>query len=85
MGHLETHAHEYETVRECLSPPQMLKLIYKIQTSGRFALGELSHIYARGTNICVGYLGDESAELVDSNRAETKALRKKLKSYFNSV
>ena len=86
MGHLGTHHHQYETVRTCLDPYQMAKLVCKIQGSKVFELGELSHINLRGTDTCVGYLGDESAELVDSSRRlELRPLRKKLRRYFNFV
>ncbi|MCJ7816916.1 MAG: hypothetical protein MUP55_03600 [Candidatus Aenigmarchaeota archaeon] len=57
----------------------------KIQRSGRFEIGELSHIHLKGTDICVGYLGDESAEIIDPQRKDTKSQIKILKKYFRSV
>lgn len=85
MGHLETHSHKYQTFRTGLSDWQMTKLIYKIQNSDRFQVGDLSHIHVRGSNVCVGYLGDDSAEFVDPDRTETRAPRRQLKRYFRSV
>jgi hypothetical protein len=85
MAHLETHHHEYQIVREYLTPWEMSKLITKVQRSGKFEIGQLSHIHLKGTDICVGYLGDESAEEVDPQRKETASQRKILKKYFRSV
>jgi len=85
MAHLETHQHSYQTVREYLTPWQMSKLITKIERSDRFRIGEFSHIHLKGTNVCVGYLGDESAEIVDPLRKETASQRRILKKYFRSV
>ena len=85
MGHLENHHHKYEAVREYLTPWEMSKLITKIQRSGRFEIGDWSHIHLKGTDICVGYLGDETAEIVDPQRKETASQRKILKKYFRSA
>jgi len=75
----------YKTDREYLTPWQMSKLITKIQRSGRFEIGQLSHISLKGTDICVGYLGDESAEEVDPQREETASQRRILRKYFRAV
>ncbi|HLD38794.1 MAG TPA: hypothetical protein VJB05_00595 [archaeon] len=86
MGHLDSHHHMYETVRPFLDPYQMAKLIRRIQSSRLFELGEWSHIHLRDSDTCVGYLGDESACIVDSEgRPELKMPRRKLTRYFNSV
>ncbi len=85
MGHLESHSHQYEVVKPFLTSYQMAKLINKIGHSGRFKVGEYSHIHLKGTDICVGYLGDESAEIIDPQRKDTKSQIKILKKYFRSV
>jgi len=85
MGHLGDHQHEYGTVREGLSPWQMVKLTYKIQCSDRYNIGDFSHIHLTDTNICVGYLGDDSAQLVDPERRDIKPLHRQLRRIFNSV
>ena len=85
MRHLEIHSHEYQTLREFLTSWEMSKLMTKIEQSERFCLGDFGHIYLKGTGICVGYLGDETAELVDPQKKETASQRKILKRYFRSV
>ena len=85
MGHLETHLHKYGDFRTGLSSYKIAKLIRRLEASDVFKVGEFSHIYLRGSNLCVGYLGDDSAEFVDPNRTETRSPRRKLKKYFRSV
>ena len=85
MGHLDTHVHTYETVRDLLTPEQIAKIIYKIQTSSRFRVDELSHIILKDTDICVGYIGEYTAELVDVERRDIHSQRKHLKRIFHSA
>ncbi|HIG97111.1 MAG TPA: hypothetical protein HA230_02080 [Candidatus Aenigmarchaeota archaeon] len=86
MGHLDNHHHTYETVRPFLDHYQMAKLIRRIDGSAMFQHTDWSHICLKGTNTCVGYLGDESAELVDPNRRpELRLPQNKLRRYFNSA
>ncbi len=84
MGHLGNHEHSYQSCR-FLPPWKMLKLIYRLQNSDTFEVGDLMHIYLRGTDICVGYLGDDTAELVDTDRNDVRSMRNKLRRYYYSV
>jgi len=64
----------------------MMKLIYKIQMSEQFELGDLSHIHVKGTDDCIGYLGaDNSAEIVDPHRRDTRVMRRELGRLYRSV
>jgi len=78
-------AHNYQIVREWLMPWQIARIISRIDQSKQFEMGELSHVYIRGTETRVGYLGDETAELVDTNKRETKPYRRELRILFNAV
>ncbi|MBS3095758.1 hypothetical protein J4231_03700 [Candidatus Woesearchaeota archaeon] len=57
--------HEYQTVYQPLGSYAMALIIRKIQTSSLYRLDDLSHIVIKVTNKRIGYLGDESFELVD--------------------
>ena len=85
MGHLESHEHTYQVVREYLTLRQMTALIGKINCSKIFENSLFSHICIRGTNKCVGYLGDESAEIVDTYRKDTRGARRELRNLFFRV
>ena len=85
MAHLESHIHSYQVVREYLTPRQMAELIWKIDRSKKFENSEFSHICLKGTDICVGYLGDEDAQMVDMHRKDTKQARRELRNYFFRV
>ena len=85
MGHLESHKHTYQVVREYLTPRQMAELIWKIDRSRTFENSQFSHICIKGTDICVGYLGDESADMVDVHRKDARHARRELRNYFFRV
>lgn len=71
--------HEYEPVYHDLSPHEMKNITENIQFSKEFELDELCHIVLKGTTTRVGYLGDNSFELVDPRRRELREHHRKLK------
>ena len=78
----------YESVQRNLSDRQISTLISKISDSFIFELGELEHIFLRGTNKIVGYVGNDSVELCFptlTNLDLYKIPHKHLKRIFNSV
>ena len=85
MAHLDNHEHSYHVVREYLTSRQMARLIGRINDSQKFENSNLSHICIRGTDLCVGYLGDDSAELVDIHRKDMRSVRRELRNYFFRV
>ncbi|MBI2583294.1 MAG: hypothetical protein HYW25_01380 [Candidatus Aenigmarchaeota archaeon] len=84
--------HQYQTVRNLLTPRQMANLFLRLERSDEFLVegGDNPprlpcHVYVKGANVCVGYLGDDSAEIVDSHRRDTRARRRNLRRIFYSV
>ena len=87
MEHPGDHHHEYSVVRQGLTSWQMTKLIALLQGSERYRVDDLSHISAKGngTYLCVGYLGDDTAELVDPQRRDIRPLHRQMRRIFRSV
>ena len=48
-----------------------------------FELEEFSHIVLKGKNIRIGYIGDDTLELVNPNKKEFIKYHDKLKEIFN--
>ena len=74
---------EYKTVKENVIMGDMAKVICEINDSKDFEIDELSHIILKGTNTRVGYLGDDTFELVNPNEKLFKGYHSKLGEIFN--
>jgi hypothetical protein len=78
-------AHNYQTVREGLLPWQTARIRSRINGSTQFELRKAYHVYIKRTNTRVGFLGYGTAELVDTNKPETRPYKKDLRILFNAV
>ena len=77
----------YEPLRKNLGNRQIINAVYRIQRSGRFDVGECSHIILKGTDVVVGYVGNESLELFCPKEQEPGTYRtphKHLRKIFRS-
>ena len=74
---------EYKIVKENVLPFYISNVTCMINDSKDFELGELSHIVLKGTNIHVGYIGDDTLELVNYNNKLFKTYHNRLKEIFN--
>ncbi len=54
---------EYVLIYNHLSIDQARKAYSKVACSEKFKLDDLGHIFLRGTDLPVGYIGDDSLEL----------------------
>lgn len=85
MEHIGNHSHTYRKIRSGLTPYKIAKLIERIKEGGRYEIDDLSHVCLSGTNICVGYIGDDAAELVYTDETDTHPLHKQLREIFSSA
>lgn len=58
---------KYHTIQENLTPQEIARFVCKIQESKEYDLGQLGHVLITGTEIAVGYIGDDKIDLVDSH------------------
>ena len=63
--------HTYQAVYEGLDSYTMACIIHEIQVSRDFEYGEWSHIQLKEEGIVIGYIGDDSVELVDVENSES--------------
>ena len=75
----------YQTIYQGLPPWEMAAIIYKIQNSLQYELDDLSHVVLRGSDTRVGYLGDDSLELVNPADERLKKHHKSLVSLCDSA
>lgn len=78
----------YRPIRDPLTRDQILKIIIKIEDSQRFTFGEWSHVVLRGTNLIMGYVGNESVHLCcphGENPNNYQVPHKHLTRIYNSV
>lgn len=74
---------EYQIFRKNVTSGEMAIVSCEIGNSEHFELEEFSHIVLKGTNTQVGYLGDDSLELVNPNKKEFREYHNRLKEIFN--
>ena len=74
---------EYKTVKENVLPFDMANVACMIKDSKCFEIDELSHIILKGTNTRIGYIGDDTLELVNPNEKLFKGYHSKLGEIFN--
>lgn len=74
---------EYKILRNNLNVGETAIVLSEITDSKDFDLNELSHIVLKGTKTLVGYIGDDSLELVNPNKKEFIKYHNKLKEIFN--
>jgi len=74
---------EYKIFKKNLTLGDMAIVTCMINDSENFELDELSHIILNGTNTRVGYIGDDTLELVNPNNKLFKEYHNKLKEIFN--
>lgn len=74
---------EYQIFRKNLTSGEMAIVSCEIDNSEEFEFGEFSHIVLNGTNIKVGYIGNETFELINPNKKEFRKYHNKLKEIFN--
>ncbi len=74
---------EYKIFRKNITSGEMSIISCEINNSKDFELDDLSHIVLKGTNIRVGYIGDDALELVNPNKKEFIEYYDKLKEIFN--
>lgn len=56
---------QYHSVLENLDLREIGHVIFTIQKSQGYDLGERGHVFVAGTKNCVGYVGEDRVELVD--------------------
>ncbi len=74
---------EYQVFQNDVMPGDIASVIYDINNSKDFKMGELSHIVLKSTNTRIGYIGDDTLELVDPNKKEFVGYHTELKNIFN--
>ncbi len=74
---------KYKIFEDNVTPEKMAKILCKINDSKDFEIDELSHIILKGTNTRVGYLGDDTFEIVNPNKREFTEYHDKLKRIFD--
>ena len=74
---------EYKIVKENVLPFDMANVTCMINDSKIFEIDELSHIVLKVTNTRVGYIGDDTLELVNPNNNSFKEYHYRLKEIFN--
>ena len=74
---------EYKIVKENVLPFYMANVTCMINDSKIFEIDELSHIVLKRTNIRMGYIRDNTLELVNHNNNSIKEYHSKLKNIFN--
>lgn len=76
---------EYQLIRNVFYPEDVGKVISAVEDSDELEMGELCHVIIKGTNTKVGYIGNETLELVDPNKKDLKQYHNLLKKIFKSV
>ena len=74
---------EYKIFQNNLGVGEIAIVLSEITNSKDFDLDELSHIVLKGTKTPVGYIGDDTLELVNPNKKEFIEYHNKLKEIFN--
>ena len=74
---------EYKIFRKNIACEDILTIVCEINDSKDFELDELSHIILKGTNTKVGYIGNDTLELVNPDKKELIEYHTKLKNIFN--
>ncbi len=74
---------EYNIFEENVTPRKMAIVSCEISNSKDFEIDELSHIVLKGTNTRIGYLGDDTFEIVNPNKKEFIEYHDKLKRIFD--
>ena len=80
---------EYSVIAKSLTPFQMARVIKTIEDSNKIELCDelpgvgLSHIVIKGTQIPVGYLGDDTLEKVNPGDQTLKPYHKLLRAIYD--
>ncbi len=74
---------EYQIFRKNLTMGEMAKISCEISNSKYFEIGEFSHIVIKETNTRVGYIGDDTLEIINPNKKKFNEYHNKLKEIFN--
>ncbi len=74
---------EYKIFRKNVTSGEMAIVSCEINNSKDFELDDLSHIVLKGTKTRVGYFGDDTLELVNTNERKFIEYHNKLKEIFN--
>ena len=65
-----TAGQRYEPLRTNLTDRNIINAAARISESERFEFGEYSHVVLKGTDVVIGYIGNESLELLCPDAAE---------------
>ena len=76
---------EYKVINKELSPKQWAYLVCAIQRSEKYDINDVSHIFVRDTGIEIGYIGEDTFELVEPNNPELKGHHKNIILIYNSA
>ncbi len=74
---------EYQIFRENLTNGEIAKTLYEINNSKNFKIDKLNHIVIKETNTRVGYIGDDTLEIINPNKKKFSEYHNKLKEIFN--
>ena len=70
--------HTYKPIYTNRSQIEMAKMIYKIQDSLQYEIDDLSHIIIKDSSKKIGYFGDDTFEIVDSDNKKLKKHHKNI-------
>ena len=76
---------EYKLINKELSPFQWAYIVCAVQHSENYDINDVSHIFVRDTEIEVGYIGDDTFELVEPDNPKLKEHHKNIISIYNSA
>ena len=76
---------EYKLINRELSPKQWAYIVCAIQRSENYDINDCSYIIIRETDIEVGYIGDDSFELVEPDNQALTEHHKNIISIYNSA
>lgn len=74
---------EYQVFQKDVMPGDIASVVCEINNSKDFELDELSHIVLKGTNTRVGYIGDDTFEIINPHKKEFVGYHAELKNIFN--
>ena|SRR3989344_9191088 len=75
----------YKLVNKELSPEQSAYVICAIKSSENYEINDLSHIIVKEKGTEVGYVGDNTFELIESNNPTLEEHHKNIKSIYDSA
>ena len=70
--------HTYKPIYTNRSQIEMAKMICKIQNSSQYEINDLNHIIVKNSSKKIGYFGDDTFEIVDSDNKKLKKHHKNI-------